>query len=56
MCMYMYTLCYMILRCDQDRDGKISYVDFTKYLIGRPIHDEHTCMHMKVDIVLEQRS
>lgn len=50
--MYMHTLCYTIsfFRCDQDRDGKISYVDFTKYLIGTPIHDAHT--HI-MKIVLE---
>ena len=25
-------------RCDQDRDGKISYVEFTKYLTGKHTH------------------
>ena len=38
----VYTL--YLIRCDQDRDGKISYMEFTKYLTGRQsFHDPYHC-------------
>ena len=34
---YSATLHIVPYRCDQDGDGKINYVEFTKYLIGTHI-------------------
>ena len=32
------TVCYVPYRCDQDGDGKISYMEFTKFLTSEETH------------------